>query len=70
MFYSVPPPKLFIQLNPTKVLFDLASCLWCNSFVLNLLSCLQATQTASEVGDSDLAYVDINVEAIMPRVSG
>lgn len=57
-----------MQVNPVKITFDLPSCLWCNSFVLNLLSCIKTTQVANMEGENDLAYIDVTVEAIMPRV--
>lgn len=69
LFYTtVPSPKLYMQVNPVKVTFDLPSCLWCNSFVLNLLSCIKTTQAANMEGENDFAYIDVTVEAIMPRV--
>lgn len=64
---SVPPPKFYVQLNPIQVVFDVDSCLWLNSFGLNLyqslLSSKQDLQKASQY-----TYIDVKIEAILPRV--
>ncbi|XP_076289527.1 bridge-like lipid transfer protein family member 3B isoform X5 [Lasioglossum baleicum] len=66
--FPLPPPKFYVQLNPIQVNFDVCSCLWFNSFALNLhhsLMCKdkQATQTST-----NLMYFDVKIEAILPRI--
>lgn len=74
----MPPSKAFIHVNPIQINFHLESILWLNSFALNLHENLLRTSmnaTASETGvagdqhsEPSLMYMDVKVEAIMPRV--
>lgn len=82
---AVPPNKIFVHVNPVQVHFHLDSCLWLNSFVLNLHESLLRTAvmntdaaTAQQRNDQsanptteppNLMYMDVKLEVIMPRVS-
>lgn len=61
----MPPPKFYVQLNPIQVYMDVLSVLWANSFALNLHQSLQ--KNVQEM-NSSLPYVDVKIEAVMPRV--
>lgn len=71
LYFSVPPPKLYAQLNPICVYFDLNSCLWLNAFALNLQQSLIHIQNNQSETTNNLPsiYIDIKMEAIMPRVN-
>ncbi|XP_045598835.1 bridge-like lipid transfer protein family member 3B isoform X2 [Procambarus clarkii] len=58
--FPVPPPKLYLQLNPLQVTFDPLSILWINSFARSL-------QRATVTEPSPSSYLDVHLEAIMPR---
>lgn len=62
----MPPPKFYVQLNPIVIVFDVDSCLWLNSFGLNLYQSLMDSK--NDVQASNYTYVDVKVEAILPRV--
>lgn len=62
----VPPPKFYVQLNPIQVYMDVLSILWANSFALNLH---QSLQKSTQEMNTSLPYVDVKIEAVMPRVS-
>lgn len=62
----MPPPKFYVQLNPIQIYMDVLSVLWANSFALNLHQSLQ--KNVQEM-NSSLPYVDVKIEAVMPRVS-
>lgn len=62
----VPPPKFYVQVNPIQILFDVDSCLWFNAFALNLYQSLMDSK--QEVAPSDYTYVDVKIEAILPKV--
>lgn len=78
----MPPSKAFVHINPVQINFDLDSCLWFSSFVLNLhesllrtnnvTSSLSSPSTPSSGAHSEpqpnLMYMDVKVEVIMPRV--
>lgn len=63
--FPLPPPKFYVQLNPIQIYFDVLSVLWANSFALNLHQSLQKSVTEM---NSSLPYVDVKIEAVMPRV--
>ncbi|KYN07307.1 UHRF1-binding protein 1-like protein [Cyphomyrmex costatus] len=63
--FPLPPPKFYVQLNPIQVNFDVCSCLWFNSFALNLYHSLMRKDKLSS---SRLMYFDVKIEAILPRV--
>ncbi|KAJ8969015.1 hypothetical protein NQ317_007376 [Molorchus minor] len=65
--FPLPPPKFYVQLNPILVVFDLDSVLWLNSFGLNLYQSLMNSK--NEVQVSDYTYIDVKIEAILPRVN-
>ncbi|XP_028134845.2 UHRF1-binding protein 1-like [Diabrotica virgifera virgifera] len=65
--FPLPPPKFYVQLNPISVMFDVDTCLWINSFGLNLFQSL--TSAKSEVPVSTYTYMDIKIEAILPRIN-
>lgn len=64
--FPVPPPKFYVQLNPVQVIFDVDSCLWFNSFALNLHQSL--SDSKQDINASDFTYIDVKIEAILPRV--
>ncbi|XP_029709447.2 bridge-like lipid transfer protein family member 3B isoform X1 [Aedes albopictus] len=80
--FPLPPSKAFVHINPVQINFDLDSCLWFSSFVLNLhesllrtnnvTSSLSSPSTPSSGAHSEpqpnLMYMDVKVEVIMPRV--
>ncbi|XP_055541328.1 bridge-like lipid transfer protein family member 3A isoform X2 [Wyeomyia smithii] len=80
--FPLPPSKAFVHINPVQVSFDLDSCLWFSSFVLNLhesllrttnvTSSLNSPSTPSSGSHSEpqpnLMYMDVKVEVIMPRI--
>lgn len=66
----MPPPKFYVQLNPIQVNFDVCSCLWLNSFALNLHHSLMNKDTQTVHTSSNFMYFDVKIEAILPRVSG
>lgn len=63
--FPLPPPKFYVQLNPIQIYLDVMSLLWANSFALNLHQSLQ--KNVQEM-NSSLPYVDVKIEAVMPRV--
>ncbi|KAK9891592.1 hypothetical protein WA026_015552 [Henosepilachna vigintioctopunctata] len=65
--FPLPPPKFYVQVNPVQVLFDSDTVLWANSFGLNLYQSLMASK--SEIPTSNLTYIDVKIECILPRVS-
>ncbi|XP_055588824.1 bridge-like lipid transfer protein family member 3B isoform X2 [Uranotaenia lowii] len=80
--FPLPPSKAFVHINPVQINFDLDSCLWFSSFVLNLhesllrtnnvVSSLSSPSTPSSghaaERQPDMMYMDVKVEVIMPRV--
>ncbi|XP_043268359.1 UHRF1-binding protein 1 isoform X2 [Venturia canescens] len=68
--FPLPPPKFYVQLNPIQVNYDICSCLWFNSFALNLYHSLIAGTEKSNnaVSSSNLMYFDVKLEAILPRI--
>lgn len=67
MISLVPPPKFYVQLYPIQISFDVESCLWLNAFALNLHQSLMANK--KELAASNLTYIDVKIEAILPRIS-
>ena len=65
IFFPVPPPKFYVQVNPIQISFDVVTLLWFNSFALNLYQSILASRKDTNSGN----YVDVKIEAIMPRVS-
>ena len=59
---TVPPPKLYLQLNPVQITFDPLSILWLNSFGRSLQ---RAVLTDPPPPPS---YLDVHLEAVMPKV--
>jgi len=66
--YAVPSPKFYVHLNPVQIHFDLCSCLWLNSFALNLHHSLLSSNLDQQQASAALTYIDVKLEAIMPRV--
>lgn len=65
--FPLPAPKFYVQVNPINIYFDLESCLWLNSFALNLYQSLQDSK--KDMTDiSNLTYIDVKIEAILPRL--
>lgn len=64
----MPPPKFYVQLNPIQVNFDVCSCLWFNSFALNLYHSLMNKDKQPMYTSTNLMYFDVKIEAILPRV--
>lgn len=63
----MPPPKFYVHVNPIEIIFDVDSCLWFNSFALNLRQSL--LDSKQDISASDYTYIDVKIEAILPRVS-
>lgn len=74
MLCLVPPSKAYVHVNPVQINFHLDSLLWLNSFALNLHESLLRTSVASNAAidsksnEPSLMYMDVKMEAIMPRV--
>lgn len=74
LYVSVPPSKCFVYLNPVQVHFDVDSCLWLASFGLGLHESLMRTSVADSMNtpspteEPSLMYMDVKLEAIMPRI--
>ncbi|EFN85936.1 UHRF1-binding protein 1-like isoform X2 [Harpegnathos saltator] len=66
--FPLPPPKFYVQLNPIQVNFDLCSCLWFNSFALNLHYSLMGKDKQLSHSSARLMYFDVKIEAILPRI--
>ncbi|CAG5077279.1 Similar to Uhrf1bp1l: UHRF1-binding protein 1-like (Mus musculus) [Cotesia congregata] len=67
-YYPVPPPKFYVQVNPIQINYDIYSCLWFNSFLLNLYKSLASNENkANAVNDINM-YFDVKLEAILPRI--
>ncbi|XP_025997065.1 UHRF1-binding protein 1-like isoform X5 [Solenopsis invicta] len=64
--FPLPPPKFYVQLNPIQINFDVCSCLWFNSFALNLYHSLM--EKDKQLSSSRLMYFDVKIEAILPRI--
>lgn len=71
----MPPSKAYIHINPVQINFHLDSVLWLNSFALNLHESLLRTSVAANASDDtkpsnepSFMYMDVKLEAIMPRV--
>lgn len=65
--FLVPPPKFYVQVNPIQIFFDVDSCLWFNSFALNLHQSL--LDSKQDISGSNITYIDVKIEAILPKVS-
>lgn len=63
--FPLPPPKFYVHINPVQIHFDVLTLLWLNSFALNLHQSLLSTTNQDTAA---LMYVDVKVEAIMPRL--
>lgn len=74
VFFSVPPSKCFVYVNPVQLNFDVDSCLWFTSFGLGLHESLMRTSVADSMNspspttEPSMMYMDVKLEAIMPRV--
>ncbi|XP_031847066.1 bridge-like lipid transfer protein family member 3B isoform X2 [Nomia melanderi] len=66
--FPLPPPKFYVQLNPIQVNFDVCSCLWFNSFALNLHHSLMNKDKQTTHTSINLMYFDVKIEAILPRI--
>ncbi|XP_076665123.1 bridge-like lipid transfer protein family member 3B isoform X3 [Andrena cerasifolii] len=66
--FPLPPPKFYVQLNPIQVNFDVCSCLWFNSFALNLHNSLINEEKRGTHTSNNLMYFDVKIEAILPRI--
>ncbi|XP_037024390.1 UHRF1-binding protein 1-like isoform X3 [Bradysia coprophila] len=69
--FPLPQNKIFVHVNPIQVNFHLDSVLWFNSFALNLHESLLRTSVAtspSTANEPSLMYMDVKLEAIMPRI--
>lgn len=65
--FPLPPPKFYVQLNPIQINFDVCSCLWFNSFALNLYHSLMGRD--NQLNSARLiSYFDVKIEAILPRI--
>ncbi|XP_001601171.2 UHRF1-binding protein 1-like isoform X3 [Nasonia vitripennis] len=66
--FPLPPPKFYVQLNPIQINFDICSCLWFNSFLLNLYYSLLNSSSNMASASSNFMYFDVKIEAILPRL--
>ncbi|KAG5675899.1 hypothetical protein PVAND_005758 [Polypedilum vanderplanki] len=72
--FPLPPSKCFVYVNPIQVQFDLDSCLWFASFGLGIHESLMRTSVGDSMNspssstEPSLMYMDVKVEAIMPRI--
>ncbi|XP_021938763.1 UHRF1-binding protein 1-like isoform X4 [Zootermopsis nevadensis] len=66
--FPLPQPKFYVQVNPIQIHFDVCSCLWLNSFALNLHQSLLSSNPEQQQAAAALMYMDVKLEAIMPRV--
>ncbi|XP_073986292.1 bridge-like lipid transfer protein family member 3B isoform X2 [Rhodnius prolixus] len=67
--FPLPSPKFYVQMNPVIINFDVATLLWLNSFALNLRqSLVTAHEENSSTQTTPLNYIDVKIEAIMPRL--
>ncbi|KAK9497050.1 hypothetical protein O3M35_004434 [Rhynocoris fuscipes] len=66
--FPLPSPKFYVQMNPVVINFDVATVLWLNSFALNLKQSLVRAHEENSSQSTPLNYVDIKIEAIMPRL--
>ncbi|XP_043263704.1 UHRF1-binding protein 1 isoform X1 [Colletes gigas] len=66
--FPLPPPKFYVQLNPIQVNFDVSTCLWFNSFLLNLHQSLMNKDTQTTHASTNFMYFDVKIEAILPRI--
>ncbi|XP_046813227.1 UHRF1-binding protein 1-like isoform X6 [Vespa crabro] len=64
--FPLPPPKFYVQVNPIQVNFDVCSCLWFNSFLLNLHHSLMKKNETSNL--KNIMYFDVKIEAILPKI--
>ncbi|XP_047351332.1 UHRF1-binding protein 1-like isoform X1 [Vespa velutina] len=64
--FPLPPPKFYVQVNPIQVNFDVCSCLWFNSFLLNLHHSLMKKNETSSL--KNIMYFDVKIEAILPKI--
>ncbi|KAK2582855.1 hypothetical protein KPH14_008937 [Odynerus spinipes] len=64
--FPLPPPKFYVQVNPIQINFDVCSCLWFNSFILNLHHSLMDNNETSSL--KNIMYFDVKIEAILPRI--
>ncbi|XP_015191800.1 PREDICTED: UHRF1-binding protein 1 isoform X1 [Polistes dominula] len=64
--FPLPPPKFYVQVNPIQVNFDVCSCLWFNSFLLNLHHSLMKKDEPANL--KNMMYFDVKIEAILPRI--
>ncbi|KAF4523469.1 hypothetical protein B566_EDAN014989 [Ephemera danica] len=62
--FPLPPPQFYVHLNPIQINFDVLTLLWLQAFGLHLHRSLVAASPTQP----SLSYVDVKVEAIMPRV--
>ncbi|XP_052749957.1 UHRF1-binding protein 1-like [Galleria mellonella] len=69
--FPVPAPKLYVQVSPVRVALDTASVVWLAAFGPHvgraLVSSIPATAD-SESSASAGPYLDVRMEAIMPKV--
>ncbi|ENN73667.1 hypothetical protein YQE_09724, partial [Dendroctonus ponderosae] len=65
--FPLPAPKFYVQVNPIQIVFDRDTCLWLNCFLLNLYRSLLTTEAKDTA--SSFTYIDIKVEAILPRLN-
>ncbi|XP_050442148.1 UHRF1-binding protein 1-like [Adelges cooleyi] len=65
--FPLPPSKFYVQLNPVQLNFDVLTVIWLNTFALNVYKSLMATNVANQDNLATMIYIDIFIEAIMPR---
>ncbi|XP_008557479.1 bridge-like lipid transfer protein family member 3A [Microplitis demolitor] len=66
LIFPLPPPKFYVQVNPIQINYDIYSCLWFNSFLLNLYKSLASSENKTNAVND--MYFDVKLEAILPRI--
>ncbi|XP_050520734.1 UHRF1-binding protein 1-like [Daktulosphaira vitifoliae] len=66
--FPLPPSKFYVQLNPVQLNFDNLTIIWLNTFALNVYKSLMTTNVANQENLGNMIYIDILIEAIMPRI--
>lgn len=61
----MPAPKLYVQLSPVRISVDVPSVIWLGAFLPHVA---RALQQEVEIETPAPPYMDVRMEAIMPKV--
>ncbi|XP_032240732.2 UHRF1-binding protein 1-like [Nematostella vectensis] len=64
----VPPPNLFVQMNPVQLTLDVTTCIWFNRFMTTILGGGETPDCMKQQPTTQPRHVDIRFEALMPRI--